>query len=159
MTSKDRCNASFSRCSAIRANGDFRTRVFSTSMSLAPTICGLAIRSNRCSRSISRTRSERSAWVASRRYGRFNVLDASRLVKGATIAGTVSPDAIPDRPQSEDPEMMNDLIELLRKQSTPNLHLVDLFYSILDKEGAGVQSRRFGMSTGGHGTPHDRQDH
>jgi hypothetical protein len=42
--------------------------------------------------------------------------------------------------------MMNDLIELLRKQSTPNLHLVDLFYSILDKEGPGVQSRRFGMS-------------
>ena len=57
----------------------------------------------------------------------------------------VSPDAIPDRPQSDEPELMNDLIELLRKQSTPDLHLVDLFYSILNKEGPEVQSRRFGM--------------
>jgi hypothetical protein len=60
-------------------------------------------------------------------------------------AGMVSPGEIPDRHQSHEPEMMNDLIELLRKQSTPNLHLVDLFYSILNKEGAEVQSRRFGM--------------
>ena len=57
----------------------------------------------------------------------------------------VSPDKIPDRPQSHEPEMMNDLLELLRKQSTPNLHLVDLFYSILKGEGVEVQSRRFGM--------------
>jgi hypothetical protein len=68
------------------------------------------------------------------------------ISQGGDDPGTVSPDAIPDRPQSEDPEMMNDLIELLRKQSTPNLHLVDLVYSVLDKEGPGVQSRRFGMS-------------
>jgi hypothetical protein len=66
--------------------------------------------------------------------------------QGREDAGMISPDAIPDRPQSEDPEMMADLIELLRKQSTPNLQLVDLFYSILDKEGPEVQSRRFGMS-------------
>jgi hypothetical protein len=66
--------------------------------------------------------------------------------QGSEDAGMVSPDDIPDRTQSHEPEMMNDLIELLRKQSTPNLHLVDIFYSILDGEGAGEQSRRFGMS-------------
>jgi hypothetical protein len=66
--------------------------------------------------------------------------------RGGDDPGTVSPDDIADRPQSHDPELTNDLIELLRKQSTPNLHLVDLFYSILNKEGAGEQSRRFGMS-------------
>ena len=60
--------------------------------------------------------------------------------QGSEDAGMVSPDDIPDRPQSHEPEMMDDLIELLRKQSTPNLHLVDLFYSILNKEGADVQS-------------------
>jgi hypothetical protein len=66
--------------------------------------------------------------------------------QGREDAGMISPDAIPERPQSEDPEMTNDLIELLRKQSTPDLHLVDLLYSILDREGPEVQSRRFGMS-------------
>jgi hypothetical protein len=65
--------------------------------------------------------------------------------RGGDDPGTVSPDDIADRPQSHEPEMMNDLIELLRKQSTPNLHLIDLFYSILDGEGAEVQSKRFGM--------------
>jgi hypothetical protein len=65
--------------------------------------------------------------------------------QGSEDVGMVSPDAIPDRPQSHEPEMMNDLIELLRKQSTPNSHLVDLFYSIIRKEGPEVQSRRFGM--------------
>jgi hypothetical protein len=73
------------------------------------------------------------------RPGRFSI------GQGSEDAGMVSPDAIPDRPQSHEPEMMNDLIELLRKQSTPNLHLVDLFYSIIRKEGPEVQSRRFGM--------------
>jgi hypothetical protein len=66
--------------------------------------------------------------------------------QGSEDSGMVSPDKIPDRPQSHEPEMMGDLIELLRKHSTPNLHLVDLFYSILDKEGPGVQSTRFGTS-------------
>ena len=63
--------------------------------------------------------------------------------QGNEDAGTVSADDIPDRPQSHDPELTNDLIELLRKQSTPNLHLVDLFHSILDGEGPGELSRRF----------------
>jgi hypothetical protein len=58
----------------------------------------------------------------------------------------VSPDAIPDRPQSDEPELMGDLNELLRKQSTPDLQLVDLFHSLLNREGPEVQSRRFGMS-------------
>jgi hypothetical protein len=74
------------------------------------------------------------------RPGRFSI------GQGSEDAGMVSPNDIPDRRQSHEPEMMNDLIELLRKHSTPNLHLVDLFYSILDKEGPGVQSTRFGTS-------------
>ena len=65
--------------------------------------------------------------------------------QGREGEGMISPDDIPNRPQTEDPEMMGDLIELLRKQSTPDLHLVDLFYSILNGEGSEVQSRRFGM--------------
>ncbi len=66
--------------------------------------------------------------------------------QGREDAGMISPDDIPNRPQSDDTELMNDLLELLRKQSTPNLNLVDLFFSILDKEGPEVQSRRFDMS-------------
>ena len=72
---------------------------------------------------------------------------------GRDDPGTVSPEEIPDRPQSDEPEMTSDLLELLRKQSTPNLNLVDLFHSLLNKEGSEVQSRRFGMSkvaTGRH---------
>ena len=65
---------------------------------------------------------------------------------GRDDPGTVSPDDIPDRAQTDEPEMTSDLLELLRKQSTPNLNLVDLFYSIINKEGSEVQSRRFGMS-------------
>ena len=97
-------------------------------------------------KNISATKSAASAWDASHRFARFNALGGSRLVRRATSAGMVSPDAIPDRPRSEEPELMGDLIELLRKQSTPDLHLVDLFYSIINKEGPEVQSRRFGMS-------------
>jgi hypothetical protein len=66
--------------------------------------------------------------------------------QGGDDSGTVSPEEIPARPSSEDPELMSDLVELLRKQSTPDLHLVDLFHSLLAKEGPEVQSRRFGMS-------------
>ncbi len=65
--------------------------------------------------------------------------------QGREGEGMVSPDDIPHRPQSDETELTNDLLELLRKQSTPNLHLVDLFYSILNGEGPEVQSRRFGM--------------
>ena len=65
--------------------------------------------------------------------------------QGGDDPGTVSPDDIPDRPQSDEPELMNDLDELLRRQSTPDLNLVDLFHSLLAKEGPEVQSRRFGM--------------
>jgi hypothetical protein len=65
---------------------------------------------------------------------------------GRDDPGTVSPDDIPNRSESDEPEMMADLIELLRMQSTPNLNLVELFYSMLDKEGSEMQRKRFGLS-------------
>jgi hypothetical protein len=66
--------------------------------------------------------------------------------QGRADAGMISPDDIPDRRQSHEPEMMNDLIDLLRKQSTPNLNLVDLFHSMLDKEAGEVRRSRFGAN-------------
>jgi hypothetical protein len=65
---------------------------------------------------------------------------------GRDDPGTVSPDDIPNRAESDEPEMMNDLIALLRKQSTPNLNLVDLFHFVLGKEGGEMQRKRFGPS-------------
>jgi hypothetical protein len=64
----------------------------------------------------------------------------------AADAGMISPDDIPDRAESDDPEMMTDLVEMLRKQSTPALNLVDLFHSMLNKEGGEVQRQRFGAT-------------
>jgi hypothetical protein len=66
--------------------------------------------------------------------------------QGSEDAGMISPDDIPNRATGDDSEMMNDLIELLRKQSTPNLNLVDLFHSMLDKESGELQRRRFGAN-------------
>jgi len=72
------------------------------------------------------------------RPGRFSI------GQGSGDGGIVSQDSIPDRPQSHEPEMMGDLIELLRKQSTPDRDLVGLFRSMLDKESSDVQRQRFG---------------
>ena len=49
--------------------------------------------------------------------------------------GTVSPDEIAARVPSYDYEMLNDLMDLLRRQSTPEMPLADLFMSILRGEG------------------------
>ncbi len=64
--------------------------------------------------------------------------------QGRADAGMISSDDIPGRAEGDEPEMMNDLIELLRKQSTPALNLVDLFHSMLDKDGGEAQRKRFG---------------
>ena len=42
--------------------------------------------------------------------------------------------------------MLNDLLELLRRRSTPTMPLADLFLSILQGEGTRVQRSRFGHS-------------
>jgi len=60
--------------------------------------------------------------------------------------GTVSPDEIPGRVPSCDFEMLNDLMDLLRRQSTPEMPLADLFMSILRGEGSRFQRSRFGHS-------------
>jgi hypothetical protein len=63
--------------------------------------------------------------------------------------GTMSPDEITGREDSHDQEMIDDIMELLRRQSTPDLNLVTLFQSILAGEGTRAQRIRFG---------HDRAD-
>ena len=45
---------------------------------------------------------------------------------------------------SGEQEMLNDIMELLRRRSTPEMPLVDLFMSILRGEGTRVQRSRFG---------------
>ena len=60
--------------------------------------------------------------------------------------GTVSAEEIPNRVQNYDHEMLNDLLELLRRRSTPTMPLGDLFLSILNGEGTRHQRSRFGHS-------------
>ena len=61
--------------------------------------------------------------------------------------GTMSAEEIPGRIPGYDFEMLNDLLDLLRRQSTPEMPLADLFMSILRGEGTRVQRSRFGYST------------
>ena len=61
--------------------------------------------------------------------------------------GTMSAEEIPGRVPGYDYEMLNDLLDLLRRQSTPGMPLADLFMSILRGEGTRVQRSRFGYST------------
>ena len=63
---------------------------------------------------------------------------------GGDDTGSVSPDEIPGRVETDDREMMNDIIDLLRQRSTSDLNLVDLFISIMRGEGTRVQRGRFG---------------
>ena len=60
------------------------------------------------------------------------------------ISGTVAADEIPDRRSSDERELMADIMELLKRRSTPDIPLVSLFRSILDSEGTREQRRRFG---------------
>ncbi len=55
-----------------------------------------------------------------------------------------SPDEIPGREETDDREMIADITDLLRRQSTPDLNLVDLFKSILRGEGTRIQRQTFG---------------
>ena len=61
--------------------------------------------------------------------------------------GEVSPDQIPARAASGEQEMLNDIIELLKRRSVPGMPLVDLFQSILRGEGTRIQRSRFGFTT------------
>ena len=65
--------------------------------------------------------------------------------------GTISPDDIQGRAQRDDPEMMSDLIELLRRQSTPQMDLVDLFQSMMSGEKSPVRNSRFGPNQAAEG--------
>ena len=76
--------------------------------------------------------------------------------QGREDAGMISPDDIPNRAESDEPEMMNDLIELLRKQSTSALNLVDLFHSMLNKEGSEVAAKAVRRDPSGRWTAHDQ---
>jgi hypothetical protein len=58
--------------------------------------------------------------------------------------GEVSPDEIPARVAGGEEEMLRDIMELLRRRSTPEMPLADLFVSILRGEGTRVQRSRFG---------------
>ena len=60
--------------------------------------------------------------------------------------GTVAAEEIPGRAPGYDFEMLNDLMDLLRRQSTPEMPLADLFMSILRGEGTRVQRSRFGYT-------------
>lgn len=60
--------------------------------------------------------------------------------------GLVSPDEIPGRAENNDQELVSDIVELLRRRSTPALPLVDLFYSICAGEGTRAQRARFGRA-------------
>ncbi len=60
--------------------------------------------------------------------------------------GTVAAEEIPGRVPGYDFEMLNDLMDLLRRQSTPEMPLADLFMSILRGEGTRVQRSRFGYT-------------
>ena len=55
-----------------------------------------------------------------------------------------SPDEIPGREETDDREMIADITDLLRRRSTPDLNLVDLFKSILHGEGTRIQRQTFG---------------
>jgi DNA-binding HxlR family transcriptional regulator len=61
-----------------------------------------------------------------------------------TDTGEVSPDEIPARAASGEQEMLGDITELLRRCSTPDMPLADLFLSILKGEGTRTQRARFG---------------
>jgi hypothetical protein len=65
--------------------------------------------------------------------------------------GMMSPDAIPGRATNDDPEMLDDVAELLRQRSTPDLDLVALFKSILRGEGTKAQRSSFGHNTADEG--------
>jgi hypothetical protein len=58
--------------------------------------------------------------------------------------GEVSPDDIPARMPSGDQEMFGDIMELLRKRTTTDMPLVDLFVSIMKGAGTRNQRIRFG---------------
>jgi hypothetical protein len=65
--------------------------------------------------------------------------------------GMVSPDEIPGRTSSGEQEMINDLTALLRRRSTPQMPLVDLFQSIMAGEGTRMQRQRFGYDRADQG--------
>jgi hypothetical protein len=58
--------------------------------------------------------------------------------------GEVSPDEIPARAASDEQEMLNDILGLLKARSTTDMPLADLFMSILRGEGTRAQRSRFG---------------
>ena len=64
---------------------------------------------------------------------------------------SISPDEIPGREESRDQELLDGLIRMLKKQSTSDLNLVDLFRSMLNKDRLKVQNRRFGQAQAAEG--------
>ena len=64
--------------------------------------------------------------------------------KAEKKASTVSAEEIPDRPQSGEQELYDDLLDLLKRQSTPEWPLADLFMAILNGMPLKDQRRRFG---------------
>ena len=65
--------------------------------------------------------------------------------------GGIGAGEIPDRHRDEEDELIGDVIELLRKQSTPQLNLPALFRSILAGEGTRFQRQHFGHSRADEG--------
>ena len=65
--------------------------------------------------------------------------------------GTISADVVPDRPQTGEQEMLEDIFMLLRKRSMPGIDLAGLFQSILNQEGTRVQRQKFGHNAADRG--------
>jgi len=76
------------------------------------------------------------------RPGTVSITQASR--GGEREADTVPADEIPDRPQSGEQELYADLLDLLKRQSTPAWPLADLFLTILNGMPLKDQRRQFG---------------
>ena len=65
--------------------------------------------------------------------------------------GGVGAEQIPDRSSENENELITDIMDLLKKKSTPDMPLVALFRSILAGEGTRVQRTRFGYTKADEG--------
>ena len=63
----------------------------------------------------------------------------------------VTPDELPGREETEDPEMIRDIAELLRRKSTAAMPLADLFRDIMQGTGTRAQREKFGYTRADEG--------
>ena len=79
---------------------------------------------------------------------RIRTIDRPKgTVSIGTDPGTVSSEEIPGRESDDEDELVADIVDLLKRKSTPGMPLVDLFRSILRGQGTRYQRQTFGHST------------